>query len=476
MIYCLDGHGYSDDVISVLQIFYPNQHYELSSKASEAFAVSTLSENICSAAINTDEKVYYETKADSSDIEEIKRCIKLSLYMALKKINPIESPWGIITGVRPAKRIAVYRQLGIEDNEIFKLLQEKFLVRPEKIRLAVEVANAERDIINANNPNKISIYIGIPFCPEKCLYCSFASYPLSRCANMADDYISCLEKEISFMHDYMTGFDIEAVYIGGGTPTALNEKQLFRLLAIADKYIPHAREYTVEAGRPDTVSEEKLRLLKTFGVNRISINPQTINDETLKIIGRGHTVRQFFEAFELARKTGHSNINTDVILGLPNEDAADAEKTLAAITALEPESITVHTLAVKRAAALRGTWENYSMPSFHMMEKMLEIADSYVRKSGLHPYYMYRQKNMVGNFENVGYCRQGCESLYNVQIMEEKQTILAFGAGASTKIYEPEIDRVSRIYNVKSLEDYINRIDEMLMRKSIMTGGSGCEH
>ena len=257
------------------------------------------------------------------------------------------------------------------------------------------------------------------------------------------------------------------IYIGGGTPTSLNEAQLERLLQkVEELFHPdESMEYTVEAGRPDTITREKLRLLKAYGVNRISINPQTMNDKTLRAVGRKHTVEDIRRVFREAREEGHQNINMDLILGLPGEDTADVRNTMEEIMKLAPDNVTVHTLAVKRASRLREELAQHDMTTAEALEEMLDISAEYAERMGMEPYYMYRQKNMVGNFENVGYCHPGKEGIYNVQIMEEKQTILAAGAGASTKTVDPETDRIERVFNVKSIEDYIGRIEEMIERK-----------
>jgi oxygen-independent coproporphyrinogen-3 oxidase len=231
------------------------------------------------------------------------------------------------------------------------------------------------------------------------------------------------------------------------------------------KYFKTPMEYTVEAGRPDTITRQKLKSLKEYNVGRISINPQTLNDKTLKLIGREHSTQMFLDAFAMAREEGHKHINTDIILGLPGEGRDEVKLTMEGLKKLSPESITVHTLAVKRASRLKETLEKYSMTELELMESLLDISVEYTAGMGMHPYYMYRQKNMVGNFENVGYCKNDCECVYNVQIMEEKQSVWALGAGGSTKLVEPETDRIERIFNVKSVDDYITRIDEMIDRK-----------
>lgn len=470
MNYIVKGHNYIDEVQSILQMFYPNQSFNLIediSLCSEFVVESSIDNRQCIAVIydNNVKLSEYKVKIESSDIKEIKRYIKLSIYKAVKNILDIKMPWGILTGIRPAKRISDMMNENLSDEEIRSILKEKYLTDESKINLSIEVAHAEKEILKNNNPKKVGLYIGIPFCPTRCLYCSFASYSLEQYKNKVDTYLECLEKEFKFACQYLKNYDLETIYIGGGTPTSLNESQFYKLLNLVSKYFKTPFEYTVEAGRPDTITREKLKIMKQFNVGRISINPQTINDKTLELIGRNHSVSDFFEAFEMARLEGHNNINVDLILGLPGEDIKDIENTFYNIEKISPESITVHTLAVKRASRLKETINQYEMITAEKMEKMLDIASKSAYKMNMYPYYMYRQKNMIGNFENVGYCKSGFECIYNVQIMEERQTILALGAGGSTKIFEHDTNKIERIFNVKSVDDYILRIDEMIDRK-----------
>jgi len=470
MYYIIKGHTFEDEVLSMLQMFYPNTNYikikENERNINENTVISTIEKDCCFAYVYNG-KLYseYSVEIKNDDIKEIKRCIKLSIYKAVKKIININLPWGILTGIRPAKRVVDMWESGYNDEQIFNELKEKYLVSENKIKLVLNVAHSEEDIIKNNSSNKIGLYIGIPFCPSRCLYCSFTSYSLLQYSNKVDIYLDCLEKEFLLMADKLDKCELESIYIGGGTPTSLNEKQLDRLLKCVNKYFKKPVEYTVEAGRPDTITKEKLKLLYDYGVSRISINPQTLNDKTLNIIGRKHTVKEFINAFYMAREIGHKNINTDLILGLPDESAEDVENTLKGICNLNPESVTIHTLAVKRASRLKENFKDYDMTKANDIENMLNIAAYYTNKMNMLPYYMYRQKNMIGNFENVGYCKKGFECIYNVQIMEEKQTIIALGAGGSTKFVEPVTNRIQRVFNVKSVDDYIIRIDEMLQRK-----------
>lgn len=471
MDYILKGHSRTDDIVTTIMMFYPNEKYAILDNICDngECVESVLTENSAVANFYRNGKLIANNSilTDIGDEKKVRFDLRVAVFNCLMQVKPIKAPWGVLTGVRPAKIVWNLWENGIvDDNRIFEKLKFDYLVSDEKIRLAMTVAKSEKEIVT-NGIGKLGLYIGIPFCPTRCLYCSFTSYPLAQYKNKVDLYLDALEKEIRYIADcgILNGKQLESIYIGGGTPTSLDEKQLERLLKAVADYLPTPIEYTVEAGRPDTVTFEKMLLLKQYNVNRISVNPQTLNDETLVAIGRRHTVSDFYSAFDTARKAGHNHINTDIILGLPGEKPEHVRKTMEGLKALSPESITVHTLAVKRASRLKETLEQYEMTDFDQMAEMLKISADYTRDMGMHPYYMYRQKNMVGNFENVGYCKNGCACIYNVQIMEERQTIIALGAGGSTKIVSADGEKIERIFNVKSVDDYINRIDEMIQRK-----------
>ena len=468
MNYILQNHDYADDIVTTIMMFYPNEKYTQPTDTNEPCVISALQDGEAVAAYRKDGAATAEIhiKTDVSNEHSVRFALRTAVFRCLMQIKPIKAPWGTLTGVRPAKLVWKMWGEGLTDAEVYRSLSEDYFVTDEKISLAMKVAKSEKRIVE-NGHGKIGMYIGIPFCPTRCLYCSFTSYPLDKYEKKVDLYLDALEKEIKFTAGLIENLDLESIYIGGGTPTSLNEKQLERLLTMVSKNFKKPLEYTAEAGRPDTINLEKLRILKDFDVSRISINPQTLNDETLEAIGRRHTVSDFYRAFELARQAGHDHINTDIILGLPGENESHITNTMNGLERLSPESITVHTLAVKRASRLKETLENYDLTDFDLMEKMLDITAKRTAQMGMQPYYMYRQKNMLGNFENVGYCKQGCECIYNVQIMEEQQSIIALGAGGSTKTVEktPQGDKIERIFNVKSVDDYITRIDEMIQRK-----------
>ncbi|MBP3886148.1 MAG: coproporphyrinogen dehydrogenase HemZ [Cellulosilyticum sp.] len=404
------------------------------------------------------------------DKKALKEALKKAVYDTLSAYTGRQMPWGILTGIRPTKLVHEALKSGMSDEAIDAYLEEAYKVSPSKRVLMREVAKQELAILSKNQPNEVSIYIGIPFCPTRCVYCSFTAYSLEQKQKEVEPYLEALFKEISFVAQAKADVVIRSLYIGGGTPTSLNEDQLERLLTHVEQSFDLSRieEYTVEAGRPDTITAEKLRIMKAHGVGRISINPQSMNQKTLDAIGRKHTVEEIKEVFHTARALGHDNINMDLILGLPDEDVEDVAYTLKELKKLNPENITVHTMAIKRASKLREALrddESIHLTEGDKIEKMLELCEQEITDMGLMPYYMYRQKNMLGNFENVGYAKPGTEGIYNIEIMEEAESIIALGAGAITKIVYQNGERIDRIPNVKSLKDYIERIDEMIERK-----------
>lgn len=394
--------------------------------------------------------------------------VKRLVYRALSKYLNVTLPWGTLTGIRPVKMVRQALEQGVDDSALVKELENDYYMCQDKIDLSLQVAKTELEALK-DVPYKggYSLYAGIPFCPSRCAYCSFTSYSLSIYENRVDEYISKLCEEIDFTVNLLGKERVNTVYVGGGTPTTLTPKQLDKLLSHIRKAtsLSQVHELTVEAGRPDSITEDKLKVLLEYGVDRISINPQSMNDETLKTIGRKHTVAQTVEAYEMARKLGFDNINMDIIIGLMGEEERHIINTLEAIKALAPDSLTVHSLAIKRAARLntqKGLYSDYKSVN---SAKIMEMTSRYAADMGMLPYYLYRQKNMTGNFENVGYSTQGKAALYNILIMEEMQTIAAVGAGASTKLFIPAENRIERIENVKDVGVYLERFDEMLDRK-----------
>lgn len=395
----------------------------------------------------------------------VKNRTKRNLYEMLVQLSGLELPWGSLTGIRPVK---IAMQLLEEDaDSAAGRMQELYYVSEKKASLAVRTAQKEREILERiDTENGYSLYIGIPFCPSICLYCSFSSSPVGVWEKRVDEYLDALLWEMRSCRDVFRRKALHTIYVGGGTPTTLTPAQLERLLgAVEENFdLSQVREYTVEAGRPDSITMEKLKTLRRHPVNRISVNPQTMNQKTLDLIGRRHTVEDTVRAYRMAREAGFDNINMDLIVGLPSEGPEEIENTMQRIEALDPDDITVHALALKRAARLSLHMEEYEKISFHASDRIMDRCEEGCRRLGMAPYYLYRQKNMAGNFENVGYAKPGREGLYNILIMEEVECILALGASGSTKVVH-EDGRIERVENVKDIRNYLERIDEMILRK-----------
>lgn len=419
---------------------------------------------------STDRWDEYEDEAQqmASGKKEARNVFKRMMYDMLKKLTGRELPWGTLTGVRPTKIVYTLLEDGKNDREIRDYLKKEYYVSEKKGDLAIKVASNEKRLLEKLDYNNgYSLYAGIPFCPTTCLYCSFTSYPLAVWKDRVDTYVDAMLKELEFTSRLMKDKKLDTFYMGGGTPTTLEPEQLDRVLSFFEEHFDTTglKEYTIEAGRPDSITRDKLRIMKKHGVDRISINPQTMNDDTLKLIGRHHTVEQIKEAFTLARECGFDNINMDLIIGLPGETREHIERTMREVVLLAPDSLTVHSLAIKRAARLNIFWEKYKDYAMVNTDDIINMTADCAAAMGMEPYYLYRQKNMAGNFENVGYSKPGREGIYNILIMEEKQTIMAVGAGASTKVVFPEENRIERVENVKDVTTYIENIDEMIDRK-----------
>ncbi len=380
-----------------------------------------------------------------------------------------KTPWGVLTGIRPSKIVTKLLLNGMSEKEAIEYFSSEYGTDIKKAELAVKVAMAELPARDNMYENGVSIYIGIPFCPTRCLYCSFVTCGTQQAAKLMGKYCEALKREISYTADIIKskGDRIETVYMGGGTPTTLSELQLDDVISHMYKEfdLSGVKEFTVEAGRPDTITREKLNVLKKHNVNRISINPQSMNQKTLDIIGRNHTPQQIEDAFSLARDCGFNNINMDIIAGLPGEDIEMFKHTLNEVERLSPENTTVHVMSIKRSSRLHEYLEKYTLPDGNLVSEMVDFAYDFLKEKGKHPYYMYRQKNQLGNLENVGYAKSGFDNLYNIYIMEEIQTIISLGCGGVTKTVDRETDRIERIFNVKEPKDYIERLDEMLQRK-----------
>ena len=389
---------------------------------------------------------------------------KRRAYAFFRKITGKDLDWGILTGVRPGK---LYNELKARGEDPETVLKEKYYVSDEKIALLRRVSESQQAVKRSPDPKAIGLYLGIPFCPTRCQYCSFTSNPYKRDAS--DAYLAALLREMEAVRKMMDGRGqtVESIYVGGGTPTSLEEDQLRLFLnRVRDLFVTDSTvEFTVEGGRPETITAEKLAIIQEAGAGRISINPQSMKQRTLDLIGRKHSPQQIREAFALAERAGIGIVNADLITGLPEETPEDFRESLSDVIALGPENITVHTLAVKKASRMIEEDPRIALRQAENVRQMLQDADRMLTEAGFEPYYMYRQKHMAGNFENVGWCRPGTASLYNIRIMEEDQTIVAMGAGAISKVYFPAENRLERVPNVSNYQIYIERIDEMIARK-----------
>ncbi|WP_419823778.1 coproporphyrinogen dehydrogenase HemZ [Anoxybacterium hadale] len=407
-------------------------------------------------------------KAEEKPEKNSKNQMKRFLFRELERLTGTTPDWGILTGVRPVKLAGELLQREGSLKEVREILSADYFLAEEKIQLLIDIVDCQKQIVKQSPSEAIGLYIGIPFCPTRCVYCSFPSNQGKP--EQIEAYLEALHQEIAYTAENMRkkGWYPETIYIGGGTPTTLLPEQLDRLLYhVYEAFdLSKLREFTVEAGRPDTITPEKLAVIKKYKIDRISINPQSMNALTLERIGRNHSPEDIKEAFRMARAAGIPQINTDLIAGLPDESEADFVTTLEQILDLAPENITIHTLALKRASKLKEIDSEFNYKQGKKVRAMLDQAKEMLDRGGFHPYYLYRQKQMTGNFENVGYAKENTEGIYNIRIMEEAQTIIALGAGGISKAWYPEENRLERIPNVSNYEIYIERLDEMLQRKT----------
>ena len=475
----LNDASFEQDIRELLMAFYPGEtftHKEEEAGEADLIVRGVRDGNSFSLDVTPVKKeaVHFALiYPDFSNRFETKNEIKQTLYRLLSAQTGRELPWGTLTGIRPTKIALTKLYDGWTDEQIETYMRETYFTSKEKIDLSIDVAERERRLLSTiDYENGYSLYVGIPFCPTTCLYCSFTSYPLVSWKNRVDAYLDALEKEIDYTAAKFYHKHLNSIYIGGGTPTTLEPYQLDRLIRkIKCSFdLSDCLEFTVEAGRPDSITREKLEVLRKWGITRISINPQTMQQRTLDLIGRRHSVEQTVESFKIARELGFDDINMDLIMGLPEESLEDVRDTLEQIMQLKPDNLTVHSLALKRAARLNMFKEDYKDYKMVNTQEHMDLTASYAKKMDLFPYYLYRQKGMAGNLENVGYAKEGKAGVYNILIMEEKQTIVACGAGASTKRVwnEPNPDgthRIERCENVKDVGQYIERIDEMIERK-----------
>lgn len=465
------NHNFHFELENLTRLFFPNEKITVIRDFSEPqppYIYTEVSDKI-TISVNIGSFNKSETavkKLADNDNELVSAQL---LYKLLCDFTGLTQPWGILTGVRPVKLL---RRLAEESSEeqAVKKFEKDFFVSNEKIALSRETEHNERKILELSKPESFSLYVGIPFCPSRCSYCSFVMASIERVEKLIEPYTKLLCEEIKRTAEIANklGLRLETVYFGGGTPTTLSAEQLDTVLGTVNNSFDMStcREFTVEAGRPDTIDIAKLFALKENKVDRISINPQTVNNEVLKTIGRKHTAQQFFDAFELARKCGFDNINTDLIAGLPTDTTESFKNSLDSIVRLNAECITVHTLCMKRASRLTTEGVTLDLQQARDAREMLAYTQNVLGQNEYIPYYMYRQSRMVGNLENVGWSKRGFESLYNVYVMDETHTILACGSGGVTKLKRNNPDYLERIFNFKYPYEYIDRFDELIQRKS----------
>lgn len=479
MILSIQGHKFHFELENISRLFLPQEKirvvYQLPSEidgvAADTFLEKGETDTLLTCRLRLDDfdkTLTFRVPNDHPDYrDECELRLAELLYRLFSELFGFTHGWGLITGVRPVKLLRrEIRENGEE--KALDWMQNRLLVEEDKLRLCRETLRAENKILDLSTPESFSLYVSVPFCPTRCDYCSFVSQTVEKASKLIPRYVDLLCEEIAYTGKLAArlGLRLETVYFGGGTPTTLSADQLARVTrAVEENFdLSRMREYTVEAGRPDTVTEEKFQALKAAGVTRISINPQTLRQEVLDAIGRRHTVEQFYEAFDLARRCGLDNVNTDLIAGLPGDSYEGFCGTLDGILRLSPESVTVHTLSMKRASNLviqkRADYQVQD-DAVKMVARTVEALPG----AGYHPYYLYRQSRMVGNQENVGWARPGYEGLYNVYIMDETHTILACGAGAVTKLKQPGTDYLERVFNYKFPYEYNAEFGEMLARK-----------
>lgn len=466
------------DVQSLVQAFYPGEPFKVNRESNGADRIIKVvfHHNVIETSVYCNGQRTAERKQeirvncfDEVHRREVKNELKKVLYNVFVADTGRKLPWGNLTGIRPAKIPGLLLESGQSEEEIYQMMKQEYLISDPKLNLAMQVAKNEQRLLQGiDYKNGYSLYVGIPFCPTTCLYCSFTSFPIQRYVDKIENYVTAVIKEIEYLGKQLKGRELNTVYIGGGTPTTLSPEAMDRLIGALKCNFDFStvQEFTVEAGRPDSITREKLEVLKTHGVDRISINPQTMNEETLKLIGRKHTVSQVIDAFRLAREVGFDNINMDFILGLPQENESMIRHSFEEAVKLQPESLTVHSLALKRASRLSMNKERYQGMKMENDVELMDIAADYAKQLHMEPYYLYRQKNMAGNQENIGYAVSGKECLYNVLMMGDYQDVWAVGAGAVTKLMSKDRLEGKRIDTLKNVDLYIERIDELIERKA----------
>ncbi len=476
---CNIGHEFDYEMEKLIRLFLPFEKIEVlhTEETGENIAVCKVIYNgddtIVKVKLSLDNgEAEFSAVVDKSILDQRKETqheLGRQFFYCFEKLMGYRPDWGILTGVRPAKLFLRYcNDYGTEYAENF--FKNKFLVSEQKLALCEKTVKSEEDIISLSCDNSFSLYLSIPFCPTRCSYCSFVSHSIEKAKDIIPQYVELLCRELEITAKIAKGLNLrlETVYMGGGTPTTLDAEQLDRVLStVRNNFDMSAvREFTVEAGRPDTITKEKLLAIKQNGVTRISINPQTMNDNVLECIGRKHTAQDVVDAFNLAREIGFDNINMDLIAGLPSDTFDSFKSTIKEILMLDPESVTVHSLSMKRASTLNTTGQHDEIKKGSEAAQMVNYSREVLSKNDIVPYYMYRQSKTIGNLENVGYAKPGFEGLYNVYIMDETHTILACGASAVTKLKDRESKNIKRIFNFKYPYEYINGFQELIARKT----------
>lgn len=478
MTLIFSGNDFKYELESVVKLFIPatlfNIYYEIKPEyfdndfcfiRRKKGKKKTYLYTVCKIGVKTERRVQSILNSEKNYEGDCEIALARLLFMCLKTLTGKSAKWGILTGIRPVKRVNKMLDEGMSRQEIESELSSKFLCDKEKIEIAYKTALTQKKALENIRDNSFSLYISIPFCPSRCSYCSFVSQSVESSIKLIPEYVDRLCEEIAYTAEIVSAknLKLDTIYFGGGTPTSLEANQLEKIMKTISRSfdLSHLREYTVEAGRADTITREKLEAIKSCGADRISINPQTLNDSVLKAIDRRHTVKQFLDSFKLAKEIGFNSINTDLIAGLPTDTVESFKRTIDEIISLSPENVTIHTLSIKRAAFLNRESDTViDNPA----EQMVDYASKRLMNSGYNPYYLYRQKNMLENLENIGWSKQGKESLYNIYIMEENQSIIALGAGASTKIVSKD-GHLNRIFNYKFPLEYIKHFDIMLKKK-----------
>lgn len=490
MIYVLLlNHEIKYELIELIKVFFPKKEINFILKREEypgegILIVSSLVSN--NGIVIASSKLYIDNKLLKESIEEInsiktyrefhnniKVGVKKTLFDILINCSGNEIPWGILTGIRPVKIGHDLMEKNISEKEIYRVLTGEYKLSNEKAKLILDISKTQRKYVYPLSDEKFSLYVSIPFCPTRCLYCSFPALPIGKFKNYIDEYVSKVIYEIDSIGDLMEGKKISTVYIGGGTPTAIPYKSLEKIiLAIYKRFgKENIIEFTVEAGRPDTITKDYLQMLNKNEIPRISINPQTMNDNTLNLIGRQHKADDIIKTYYMSKDIGFNVVNMDLIIGLPGEGVKDIIYTLDEIIKMDPENLTVHTLSVKRGSKFKDRISQFKIQTQNEISLMLKETLKASQSMDMLPYYLYRQKQILGNYENIGYSKEGKECIYNIQMMEEKQTIMAAGMGSVSKIFFPDENRIERVPNFKDLNQYINRIDELINNKRTTLNG-----